>query len=428
MAKEKILLCGDSLMAPTGFSNDGMGISWSLAKDFDVHYLGLQSVHDEKIKLDIEGEKREVTQHVNLPRGKDRWDFGRKSLPKLLDQLEPEILLTVNDIQMVQHVPGIMCPNQIQLQVMDLPSKRFLSEETMKIQIEGQIQRFKEKFPRETKWIQYAPQDGDPGMPQWEQIYKISDQVVAMSDYGKGVFKKCWDMDVPRIWHGVDTAIFKNESKPKQFEDRFVCGNFNRNQPRKFPVRLMRAFAKFAKDKPDALLHMQMDWNDEFGWPIQYFAQMFRIMPKMIQPKPVGMPREEVAKTYNAWDVQVNPTGGEGFGLTTIESGVCGVPNIITDYTTSKELIVYGNPAPRGQLIKVMDLHWEKLDVAAVQRSLADVDDMADCMEKYYQDRDLLKTHSKNAEVWCKKNTSWSVIAPQWVEMISKTLSGDNCA
>jgi hypothetical protein len=27
----------------------------------------------------------------------------------------------------------------------------------------------------------------------------------------------------------------------------------------------MRAFAKFAKDKDDVLLHMQMDWNDIFG-------------------------------------------------------------------------------------------------------------------------------------------------------------------
>ena len=310
---------------------------------------------------------------------------------------------------------------------MDLPSKRFLSEETMRIQLEGQLQRFKEKFPRETKWIQYAPQDGDPPMPQWANIYKMADKCVAMSDYGKRIFKKHFDMDIPRIWHGVDTSVFKNESKPKELEERFVVGNFNRNQPRKFPVRLMRAFAKFSKDKPNALLHMQMDWNDEFGWPIQYFGQMFRIMPKMIQPKPVGMPREEVAKTYNMWDVQVNPTGGEGFGLTTIESGACGVPNIITNYTTSEELIMYGNPAPRGQLIKVQDLHWEKLDVAAVQRSLADVDDMADCMEKYYRDRDLLKEHSDNAERWVKDNVSWSNIMPQWVKVVSDVITGEDC-
>ena len=189
----------------------------------------------------------------------------------------------------------------------------------------------------------------------------------------------------------------------------------------------MRAFAKFAKDKPDVLLHMQMDWNDEFGWPIQYFGQLFKIMPKMIQPKPVGMPREEVAKTYNMWDVQLNPTGGEGFGLTTIESGVCGVPNIITNYTTSEELIMYGNPAPRGQLIDVMDLHWEKLDIAAVQRSLADVDDMAECMEKYYRDRNLLNEHSKNAEKWVKENCSCKVIGPQWVSLVEKVLAGDSC-
>jgi len=426
MGKEKILLVGDSIQGPTGFACDGMGISWCLAKDFDVHYLGLQSVHDEKVKIMIEEESREVIQHANVPRGRDKWDFGKKSLPVLLDRLEPEILLTINDIQMVQHVPNVMCPNSINLQVLDLPSKTYIGEEAMRMQLQGQLQRFRERFPRETKWIQYAPQDGEPPMSQWSQIYKMADQCVAMSDYGKNIFKRYFDMNIPRIWHGVDTSIFNDREKPSNLQDKFMVGNFNRNQPRKFPVRAMRAFAKFAKDKPDVFLHMQMDFQDQFGWPLMYFAQLFGIQNKLVQPKPVGMSRQEVANTYNMWDVQINATGGEGFGLTTTESGACGVPNIITDYTTSRELIVYGSPSPRGMLAKVLDLHWERLDIAAVQRSLVDVDHMAECLDEYYKNPDILKEHGKNAEVWTRKNCSWKVIAPQWIDLIGNVLSGDN--
>jgi glycosyltransferase involved in cell wall biosynthesis len=327
---------------------------------------------------------------------------------------------------MVQHVPNVMCPNQISLQVFDLPSKTYIGEEAMNSQVRGQIQRFMEKFPRETKWIQYAPQDGDPPMKQWEQIYKMSDQVVAMSEYGKQIFKKFFDMEVPRIWHGVDTAVFTNQEKPKQFKNMFVVGNLNRNQPRKQPVRCMKAFAKFAKDKPDVLLHMQMDWNDEFGWPLQYFAQLFGIQNKMVPPQRVGMTREEVAKVYNMWDLNYNCTGGEGFGLCHIEGFACGVPSLGCDYTTSRELIMGGSPGPRGSLVKVKDLLWQKMDVAAVQRSLVDEDDLADVYNRYYYNRDLVTEHGKNAEKWVKKNCSWAVIALQWVKVVENVLSGDN--
>lgn len=1179
MTKEKILGVADSLSGPTGFANSALGVIWSLAEKYDVHYLGLQSVHDEKVKINIEGIQREVIQHANLPRGKDRWDFGRRSLPRLLDQLEPEILLTFNDIQMVQHVPEVMCPNQINLQVMDLPSKKFISDEAMRIQMEGQLQRFKERFPRTTHWVAYCftpdtevitpdgirnitelnvgdevyslnkktnnieikpithttrmyfegnlisieghkfdfqvtpehrfwldnkevraekllnlssgatrkfprynkfkgkikelfnfyehfddsyiircrteltatdfqkiprsdyeywyqnhsddiyfheikygdisditnynpesfyaksvsrnqeviplrvkwkdfltlagwyvsegylnkeshpikdseedytvfsinisqeipenrkkicelldrmkikynkktssikisgrfyyhlfnklfhngtgineaknkyipkwffkyegmeylfqslmdgdgtwdnrencvgryvtsseelsndiiqlslllgykarrynmnesgcytigiskseiapiitkshmdtikyngnvycitvkdnetlfagrnkkfnasmncPQDGDPPMPQWEQIYKMADQVIAMSDYGKWVFKRWFDMDVPRIWHGVDTNIFTNQKKPKQFEDKFVIGNLNRNQPRKQPVRTMIAFARFAHDKPDVLLHMQMDWNDEFGWPLGYFAQQYGIQNKMIQPAPVGIPREKVAEIYNMWDLNTmlcfhpdtpvitnpgvknikdinegdkvigndgkfykvnnkfkykwngellkikstyldefkvtpnhkifrlnknvfknqhekrkaknNPeleeieanklhvgdvlvfprfketiksdesndlmrlyglylsegciiqhkkrnkiegivfsintketeltdfiinimknefnlnaiikdntrhrrtiwfysaklgrqfkqmfsdnshtktipskfiyyqkdklislikglwdgdgyigekrkdrstsyeyttvskqlgyqiwmilqkigyisslhmtkrisdvyririsghqrfgdilrydernvgrklsigwldddyvyypirkiekekyegyvydlsvnnihsycspllghnSGGEGFGLNFIEGFACGLPCIASDYTTSKELLIDGEPTPRGDLVKVLDLHWQKMDVAAVRRALIDCDDATKLMNKYYYNRDLVIQNGKNAEEWAKKNVSWGVIAPQWLKIIGDVLSGE---
>jgi len=408
------------------FANDGVGIAWSLAKKFDVHYLGLQSYQDERVALNVEGEKRTVTQHANMPRGKDKWDFGTRSLPRWLDQLEPDVLLSINDIQMVQHIPNILCPNSIRLQVMDLPAKKFVSDGALEMQLMGEMQKFREKFPRQTKWIQYAPQDGDPPMGQWNNIYSMSDQVVAMSEYGKWVFKNWFNMDVPRIWHGVDTAVFTNKEKPKQFQDKFVVGNFNRNQPRKQPVRQIIAFAQFAKDKPDVLLHMQMDWNDQFGWPIQYFGGLYGVLNKMIPPQPVGMPREQVANVYNAWDLNVTPTGGEGFGLTHIEGFACGLPSIATDYTTTKELVIDGQPGPRGTAVKCKDLHWQKMDVAAVRRSLIDIDDLTNAFNKYYYARDLMKEHGKNGETWVKKNTTWRIIGDQWIDLVGKVLSGDN--
>ena len=425
--KEIVLTVGDSIQGPTGFANDLAGVSWCLAKDYEVHVLGLQTMQDQKVNIDIEGEKRHVIQHRNYPRTNQRFDFGTRSLPVLLDDLQPDILLTVNDIQMINHVPNNMCPNSISLPVIDLPSKTYIQQYALMENLRGELTKFKEKFPRDTKWIAYCPQDGDPPMPQWGGIYKMADQTIAMAKYGQWVFKQWYNMDVPYIWHGVNTKLFFNKKKPKNLENMFVCGNLNRNQPRKQPVRCMEAFAKFAKDKKDVLLHMQMDWNDEFGWPLQYFADLYKIRHLMIQPRPVGISRQDVANVYNMWDLNLNPTAGEGFGLTHIEGFACGLPSIATDYTTSRELILEGKPSPRGSVVPVKDLYWQKLDTAAVRRSLIDIDEMANTLNKYYYNRDLVIEHGKNAEEWANKNVSWSIIQKRWLSIADKVLSGETC-
>ena len=422
MTNEKILIVGDSLQGPTGFAVNGMNIAWALAKDFDVHYLGLQNYQNQKVKIKIEDSEREVVQHANLPKAQGvEWDFGQRSLPYLLDTLSPDILLTINDIQMISHVPRVMCPDSITLKLLDLPSKEFKSDYTIQSNLEGEIQRFKERFPRDTKWIAYCPQDGDPPMQNWKNIYRMADQVVAMSKYGKDIFKNYFNMDVPFIWHGVDSHVFKPTNKPEKMAKHFVIGDINRNQPRKQPIRIIEAFSKFAKGKDDVLLHMQKDWNDRFGWPLKYFTDLYGVTNKCIKPGQVGMSREEVAKVYNAWDVNIMTTGGEGFGLAFAESMMCGVPNIACDYTTSKELLDDGWPRPRGLLTK-FELIWEKLDVAAVRRSFVDIDDLADKMNYYYYKRDKLEKHSENAYKWAKKNLNMNTIGDQWIDLVKNTL------
>ena len=425
MTGEKVLLCSDSIEGPTGFANDAAGIAWSLARDYDVHVLGLQSQARQKINVVMEGEKRQVTQHPNLPRSKDIWDFGTKSLPKLLEFLNPEILLTVNDIQMIQHVPKSLYPSDVGMKIVDFPSKKIKSSDALHMELDGYIQRFQEKYPVDTKWILYGPQDGEPPMPQWNMIYSMADQVVSMSKYGGNIYKQFYNIDAPTIYHGIDSEIFVNRPKPDNLKDKFIIGNMNRNQPRKQPVRMIKAFAQFAKDKPDVFLHMQMDWSDRFGWPLQYFFQLYGVMNKAIRPKPVGMPREEVANTYNMWDLNVTPTGGEGFGLCEIEGMACGIPNIATDYTTTKELTIDGSPSPRGTCVPYTELYWEKMDVAAVQRSAINVDALTDTFNKYYYNRDLVIEHGENAEKWTQKNCSLKKLQNDWNKLIKNVLNSD---
>lgn len=424
MSDEKILLVSDSLEGPTGFATNGQGVAWSLAKDYDVHVLGLQSGRSNIIKLNIEGEEREVFQHANIPRARQQYDFGFKSLPKLLDEIQPDVLLTINDIQMIEHVPGLLAPNGINLKIMDLPSKKFLSEDAVQMQLEGMINKFKEKYPRDIKWILLGPQDGIPPMQKWAKTYALADQVVAMSKFGQKVYKDYFGINVPFIYHGVDSEVFSPRVVLQELEDNFIVGDINRNQPRKQPIRVIEAFAKFAKDKPDAKLHMQMDWNDRFGWNLNYFTNLYGIQNKCISPKKVGISKNELAEVYSSWDVNMMTTGGEGFGIPFIESGFCGTPNIACDYTTSKELVIDGNPSPRGTLVK-HHMFWDKFNVSAVQRSLVDIDDLVKTLNYYYENREVAEQHGMNAREWCLNNVTMKKLEPKWLEVVKNTLNGD---
>lgn len=394
-----------------------------LADKYDVHYLGLQSTSMNKVKLHMQGETREVIEHPNIPRGEGKWDFGEKSLPHILNRIKPDVLLTVNDIQMVRHIPNLLYKNTADIKIMDLPSKQRLPREVIDMSVNRAIQEFKEKYPLDTRFIMYAPHDGEPPMPQWRNIYAIADQVVAFCKFGQHVFKRYYDMDVPYIYHGVDTDLFTPKEKPDNLKDKFILGNFNRNQPRKQPIRNIQAFAKFAKDKDDVLLHMQMDWNDIFGWPLEYFAKLYGCMDKMIKPHPVGMPREKVAEIYNLWDINVNSHAGEGLGLCFLEGSACGLPNIGTDYTTTGELLIDGEPSPRGICVPYKELYWEKLDVAAVQRASVDVDKLCDAFNTYYYNRDLVEKHGENGRKWVEKHCSYKKLQHQWTKLVGDVLN-----
>lgn len=418
----KIVTIGDSLEGPTGFATHRRGVDWSLAKDYQVYSLGLQTIKERDFKINMYGDERVVRELPNWPRTNQKYDFGTKSLPFILDKLKPDVLITVNDIQMIQHIPEILCPNKINMKVMDLPAKKMLSDEALKRQLEGEVMKFKEKYPRDMKWLAACPEDGHPGMPNWGYIYKMADQCIAFCKYGQQVFKDCWNMDVPYIYHGIETDVFYPKEKPKQLENLFIIGDMNRNQPRKQPVRVMEAFSKFAKGKNDVILHMQMDWNDEFGWPIGYLSQVYGIQNKMMKPQQVGMSREKVNDCYNAWDVCGSAQAGEGFGLVFAESMATSTPPVATDYTTLRELLIEGDPSPRGQVVDYSTLFWDQLSVAAVQRALVDTNKLAEAFELYYNDRELMAKHGENGHEWVNKNLPWTKIQTDWQNQVKDIL------
>ena len=69
----------------------------------------------------------------------------------------------------------------------------------------------------------------------------------------------------------------------------------------------------------------------------------------------VGLSPEELCALYNAADLYMSTTGGEGFGLTLAESLACETPVIVTDWAAEREVV-----GPGGVLVPpLMDTYGE---------------------------------------------------------------------
>ena len=77
-----------------------------------------------------------------------------------------------------------------------------------------------------------------------------------------------------------------------------------------------------------------------------------------------------MARLYSSFDVLLNPSQGEGFGIPIIEAQACGVPAIVTDHSAMREVCgagwhVPGHPYWTGQK------SWQAIpDVAAIVGAL----------------------------------------------------------
>jgi glycosyltransferase involved in cell wall biosynthesis len=115
-------------------------------------------------------------------------------------------------------------------------------------------------------------------------------------------------------------------------------------------------------------------------------------------------------------DIHALATTGEGFGIPTIESQSCGLPNVITDYTTSKELV--GEPET-GLIIPIA---YELTGTWTVERGFIDKDKMCEALETLYGDENLRKEMSKKARENALKYDWNKIVFPMWDKKIKEVL------
>ncbi len=214
------------------------------------------------------------------------------------------------------------------------------------------------EWPQDFRMAIWAPIDHYPIPPAVLAV--LQDEKVtpiAMSRFGFDQMT-AFGLDPIYVPHGVDTALFRPRPEIRSEirrelnipEDAFLVGQVAANKgnpsvPRKAFPQAFTAFAQFAQAHEDAWLYCHTEAHPTGGGGIDLETAARavgcptgRVRFPHASAFELGMSRDVVAALYPAFDVLLNASMGEGFGVPILEAQACGVPVIASDHSAMTEL------------------------------------------------------------------------------------------
>jgi glycosyltransferase involved in cell wall biosynthesis len=195
------------------------------------------------------------------------------------------------------------------------------------------------------------------------RYYRSTDEIVTISKVTDEIVSKVApDAYCRRIPHAVNQAIFhkfkKDEAEPAiamrqkiaNSSENFANPNKkiffwnNRNARRKQPGTLIWWFKEFldevGHDKATLLMHT--DARDNHGQDLPQIIEKLGVDDGQVLLSTQKVAPGDLANMYNAVDYTINIADAEGFGLSTLESMMCGTPIIVNMTGGLKEQVTNG--------------------------------------------------------------------------------------
>lgn len=386
----RIFFVGDSPTVPTGFGQVSKNLLGRLQKlGHEIHVLGINSYGEpysrEEFPYDI----------WPCDKGSIEIIYGYAKMWYIARKLQPDIIFFLNDPWVIEkyfeHKPHDFNDNYI-------------------------------------KYLAYYPIDAGPLKPQWAKM--LTDKFhaqVCYSHFAESVILEANEGKRPKnlhqIYHGVDTTDFfpihQGEARVRLGLpiDAFIIGMVARNQYRKRFDILMKAFADFSKDKPEAKLYIHTALQD-VGYDILDLSRQFNLGEKLILTEglalPEGVPTHVLNVIYNSLDVHALISLGDGFGLPTAESMATGCPQIVSDHSCLRELV----DGHGGLTVKTAT--WI-LNVSGINTwgGVSDVEDLTAKMNILYHNKNLRVKMAEDAYRFITQDKfNWNNIAKQFDKVI----------
>lgn len=271
-------------------------------------------------------------------------------------------------------------------------------------------------------WACYFPQDSYPPCPTVVERAQQADYPIAMSKFGVESMAE-QGVDCHYIPHGVDTTVYSPGDKAaardelKLPQDKFIVLMVAANQSfpsrKAFPENLS-GFAKFHKEHPDSLLYLHTTrmprgqaWD---GIELDRLIHALGIQDAVVFTDEyrlvLGLPDEDMAKIYNAADVLLSASMGEGFGVPIIEAQSCGLPVITTDFSAMPEITFNGVKVKPIQESWIAINTWQALPpIAGIHQALNII---------YEQPAEDKRKAAQNARQRIIQAYSWPVVVEAW--------------
>ena len=195
-------------------------------------------------------------------------------------------------------------------------------------------------------WFPICPVDHEPMPPQVKMQMSSAVSPVAMSLFGKAMMER-EGFNPLYMPHGFDKHIFfpnqdegANFKKANKWDGKFVVGTVATNKAERKNYRAMiEGFAIFHQRHSDSVFYCHTDPVDHEGFNLQGLCHSLGVPNSVFFQRPdTEFPVEMLNAMYNAMDVFLLASKGEGFGIPIIEAQACGTPVIIPNYTSMKDL------------------------------------------------------------------------------------------
>lgn len=387
----------------TGLTRVMHSVMRRLADRHEIHFLGI-------------GYKGEVVQdrgltiHPTNPRGGDV--FAAFQAQRMIEELQPSVLFIMHDIWLfefyLKHLGAyrdrlkIACYIPLDGRIVNEADAAPLAQADRVIgytrfgraQFEGAFQRLRDAGRIDTAPpVDIIPHGIDPR--RFSPFPELIDASFASSGRARAKARVFGD-----LVHPADSFIVLNASRP---------------DIRKRIDLTIEGFAKFAADKPAGVrlcLHHAI-MNDEAEQRVRHAIQQCGIESRVIM-NPLGdriVDDEELNWLYNACDVGINTSMGEGWGLVSCEHGATGAAQIVPDHTACAELW-----RGRGELVPPVRSFVPSITV--LEMGEVSPDGVAHALDRMYADparRAVLGRAA--AEAALDPSFSWDVITRQFDDL-----------
>lgn len=304
--KQKKVLCLFDYVARTGFGT----VSKNIVKELKKHHGN--SLHLDIIAINYFGQPyyEDDNTYVISARNNDVNDdpFGRYFFLKVLKENDYDGIFICQDLGTIVSFLEVL--EHIKQDKKDNKKKVFKS-------------------------IFYTPVDCRLIYPLVRKL-EIFDTVVTYTEYGRKEINRLRpELKIKVVPHGNNPKDFyplppeEIQEFRKEFfgdnADKFIVTNINRNQPRKDIPNTIFGFIEAKKiwnpELPKPFLYLHTHPNDPMGWDIRAIMlqtdlvedEDYKLLPKEYEEG--GSTTEIVNKIYNASDVYLTTTLGEGWGL-----------------------------------------------------------------------------------------------------------------